>query len=340
MTAKPAAAIAPSLPTIRISQAGSCPRRLLLEARGVEGNPPWAGQERAFAEGNLHEASILEWAAANLPGGPYLLRYQQFEVSVRDLLVGHIDAKALHIERDEHGREWGALPAAGLMDAKCLSQRAFQEFREKGVRESHPQYHTQLQLYCHGWNLDATSGWDKVPGGWIVARNKETPKSRMWDHHYEWIEYDPAFCERECKRLADLQATIANGGDIEPPYNPTDNWQCRQPWCPYTYDCHPDYRKPAEGFVRQDELEAAVVRYREIGDELSDLNAERDALKAQLEATAAKSPVLAGSWQVQLVSQRRESFDTKLARKELAPDILAKLLRVTEFTQLKIEEAL
>lgn len=338
MTAKPAVALtaAPTLPTIRISAAGSCPRRLLLEARGVEGKPPWAGMERAFAEGNLHEASILEWAAANLPGGPYEQHFQQSEVRLdwhdTPLLVGHPDAIAI--------RGWNP---AGLLEAKCLSQRAFQEFREKGVRESHPQYYAQVQLYVEAWNV--TWGQDDkyrlwLEGGWLVARNKETPKSRMWDHHYEWIEYDPAFCERECKRLAELQATIANGGNIEPPYNPTDNWQCRQPWCPYTYDCHPDYRKPAEGFVRQDELEAAVVRYREIGDELSDLNAERDALKAQLEATAAKSPVLAGSWQVQLVSQRRESFDTKLARKELAPDILAKLLRVTEFTQLKIEEAL
>ena len=83
---------------IRISQAGACPRRLQLEAWGVDGLPPWEGSERAFAEGNLHESSILEWAAQNLPGGPYALSDQQREVVFKDedciIAVGHIDAIA------------------------------------------------------------------------------------------------------------------------------------------------------------------------------------------------------------------------------------------------------
>lgn len=322
--------------TIRISQAGSCPRRLILEARGVEGLPAWPGMERAFAEGNLHEQSILDWAAANLPGGPYTLHHQQVEVPIywyaTRLLVGHPDAIAYK----------GDTPA-GLLEAKCLSQRAFQELRDKGVRESHPQYFVQVQLYMHAWNI-ARGQADKyrlwLSGAWLVVRSKQTPPTRMWDHHYEWIEHDDDFCERECKRLAELQATIANGGDIDPPYNPAEHWQCKPPWCPYTYHCHPDYRRPVEGYVRQDDLEAAVSRYMEISDELSDLNAERDALKEQLSATAAKSPVLAGSWQVRLATGRRESFDTKLARQELDAATLAKLLRVTEYSTLKIEEAM
>jgi len=31
------------------------------------------GTERAFEEGNIHEASILRWAAENLPGAPYMM---------------------------------------------------------------------------------------------------------------------------------------------------------------------------------------------------------------------------------------------------------------------------
>ena len=87
---------------IRISQAGACPRRIQLEAWGVEGEPLWEGSERAFAEGNLHEADILRWASKNLPGGPYKLFKtgdEQIEVKIykndRVILTGHPDGIAV-----------------------------------------------------------------------------------------------------------------------------------------------------------------------------------------------------------------------------------------------------
>jgi len=43
---------------LRVSSAGACPRRVELEAWGVEGLPMWEGSGRAFAEGNMHEQSI------------------------------------------------------------------------------------------------------------------------------------------------------------------------------------------------------------------------------------------------------------------------------------------
>jgi len=80
---------------LRVSSAGACPRRIELEAWGIEGLPLWEGSERAFAEGNMHEQSILEWACENLPNGPYVLHSQQKEVTIfyhdKELLVGHID---------------------------------------------------------------------------------------------------------------------------------------------------------------------------------------------------------------------------------------------------------
>jgi hypothetical protein len=68
--------------------------------------------------------------------------------------------------------------------------------------------------------------------------------------------------------------------------------------------------------------------------------AERDAIKAMLGASATEMPTLAGGYRFYVAVSQRESLDTKLARKTLAPDVLNSLLRVTETRTLKIEEAM
>jgi len=212
---------------LRVSSAGACPRRIELEAWGIEGLPLWEGSERAFAEGNMHEQSILEWACENLPNGPYVLHSQQKEVTIfyhdKELLVGHIDGLATNNEG-----------VTVLLEAKALAKRAFTEIREKGLKEAHPQYFTQVQLYLYALGLEK---------GYLIARNKDTPKTRFWDHHIEEVVYDAEFVEAELKRLEELAIKIEQGVEIEPPFNPEDNWQCRQPYCPYTEKCFPEYYK-------------------------------------------------------------------------------------------------
>lgn len=308
---------------IRISQAGACPRRIQLEAWGVEGLPPWEGSERAFAEGNLHEPSILEWAAQNLPAGPYTLSDQQKEVVFKDedcvIAVGHIDA----IGTNSAG-------AKVLLEAKCLSNRGFQELREKGVQEAHPQYWTQVQLYL------AATGLEKA---YLVARNKETPRNRMWDMYYESIllENERYFWNETC-RLKELAGMIEHRLDIDPPYNPQDNWQCRPPWCPYTYHCHPDYRKAKTEVTDRSDLIATVEMLQELNDEIKALEAFRDEVKTKLIQEAEAGPVQAGRWLVKVIERRSERFDTKLARKELPADVLSKLLKVSTYRVLDVKE--
>ena len=308
---------------IRISQAGSCPRRLQLEAWGVEGLPPWEGSERAFAEGNLHEQSILEWAAHNLPGGPYTLVDQQKEVVIMDdgqkpVVVGHIDAVATN--RAE----------SVLLEAKCLAARGFQELREKGVKEAHPQYYTQVQLYL------AAAGLNR---GYLVARNKETPRNRMWDMHYEEIIRDPAFVVAEIMRLKELIEKIEAHEDIDPPYTPETSWRCSPPWCPYTYHCHPEYQKAKAEVTDRSDLVTTVEMLQELNEEIKALEAFRDEIKAKLLEEANGGPVQAGRWLVQVLERRSERFDTKAARKELPADVLAKLLKVSTYKVLDVKEA-
>jgi CRISPR/Cas system-associated exonuclease Cas4 (RecB family) len=322
---------------IRISQAGACPRRVELEAWGVEGEPLWEGSERAFAEGNLHETDILRWAIGNLPGAPYSLFGQQQEVYIwkdnKEILRGHIDGLAIpvakRIENGEVTLDRETDDEIILLEAKTLANRGFQELREKGVKEAHPQYYTQVQLYLHALGLDKA---------YLVARNKETPKTRMWDHYYEEIQYDKDFVEAEIERLAELDRLIEEHIEIDPPYNPDTHWQCRRPWCPFTHICHPDWRKQEVQAVEREDLLDVITEYNEIGEQIKELEAKREELKQQLLATAEQQPVQAGSWLVQVVERRQERFDTKLARKELPPDILSKLLKVNTYKVLKVEE--
>jgi predicted phage-related endonuclease len=323
---------------IRISQAGACPRRIQLEAWGVEGEPLWEGSERAFAEGNLHEADILRWATENLPGAPYAVFGQQTEVSIehkgKEVLKGHIDGLAIPIAKrvDIEGNtilEKNAKDEIILLEAKTLANRGFQELRGKGVREAHPQYYTQIQLYLHALGLDSA---------YLVARNKETPKTRLWDHYYELIEYDKDFVEAEIERLAELNEQIENHIEIDPPFHPDTHWQCRRPWCPYTSLCYPNWHKQkAEAIVREDLLDI-IEEYNEISEEIKQLEERQKELKEQLFASAQEKPVQAGQWLIKVEERRQERFDTKLARKELPQELLQKLLKVSTYQVLKIEE--
>jgi len=311
---------------LRVSSAGACPRRIELEAWGVEGLPLWEGSERAFAEGNMHEQSILEWACENLPNGPYVLHSQQKEVSIfyhdKELLVGHIDGLATNNEG-----------VTVLLEAKALAKRAFTEIREKGLREAHPQYFTQVQLYLHALGLEK---------GYLIVRNKDTPKTRFWDHHIEEVVYDAEFVEAELKRLEELAIKIEQGVEIEPPYNPEDNWQCRQPYCPYTEKCFPEYyknsRQPKTAKVDM-ELSALVEQYVELGEEISEMQEIREGIKEQIMERVGSDLVIAGEYVVYTKERITETIDTKKVREVVPAEMLQGLMKVSRSQVLYVKPA-
>lgn len=323
---------------IRISQAGACPRRIQLEAWGVEGEPLWEGAERAFAEGNLHEPSILEWASKNLPGAPYIVFGQQTEVSItkdgKEILRGHVDGLAIPATEEINPNitilEYYDKTKIILLEAKTLADRGYKELCEKGVKEAHPQYYTQVQLYLHALGLNKA---------YLIARNKETPKTRLWDNHYEEIYYDKDFVEAELERLAELDEKIEKRIEIEPPYHPDTHWQCRPLWCPYTKMCHPNWRKQKIQAVEREDLLDIVEEYNSITEEIKQLEERQRELKEQLLSIAQGKPIAVGQWVVKVEERHSERFDTKLARKELPQELLQKLLKINTYQVLKIEEA-
>ena len=241
---------------IRVSSAGACPRRVQYEAWGIVGLPPWEGTERAFEEGNIHEASILRWAAENLPGAPYVIHDEQKEVSIfygeREVLKGHIDGLATNNAGE-----------TVLVEAKALARRSFEEIRKNGLKQAHPQYFLQVQLYLYGLGMER---------GYLIARNKETPKTRYWDHHFEEVVFDKEYVEVELERLNELLDKIELNEEIPAPFNPENDWQClsldtevltRDGWKTYdkvtkdddilTFNIQlkqPEWQKPCEVFVK------------------------------------------------------------------------------------------
>jgi CRISPR/Cas system-associated exonuclease Cas4 (RecB family) len=302
---------------IRISQAGACPRRVELEAWGVEGEPFSEMTLRAFEEGNLHESSILKWASEQYD---LEITDQQREVKINDWLIGHIDAI---------GRKEGEKPI--LLEAKTLRRRAVQEMREKGLLASHYQYYVQVQLYLH-----VLSKEEGITHAMLIARDKETPPIRLWEHHVEHINYDKEFAEQKIKELAEIQKAIEEGIEIDMPYHPDMDWQCR--WCPYLKRCYPDWRKKQEKAELRSDLTEIVEELISVQEARKELEAKEKELKEALLTTIDVGSVIAGKWTVTVEERRAERFDTTLARKTLPPEVVSSLLKVTTYKQLKIEE--
>jgi YqaJ-like viral recombinase domain. len=316
---------------LRISSAGSCPRKIFYEAWGVEGLPTTESTERAFLDGRIHEPDIIRWACENLPDGPYQHVCAQKEVVIplpggSGKIYGHIDG-ILASTTDDYGV---------LVEAKCLKRHACQEIRAKGLLEAHPQYYTQVQLYL------LALGFADYPikTGYLVARAKDTPSNRLYDHVFEKVVIDLEFCEEKACELEKLLAKIRAKEVPNTPYDPEKDWNCRPAWCPYTYVCWPDYRKVKVQAIDRSDLLPTVETYQELCEEIKALEGFRDEVKAKLFEEAANGPVRAGSWVVEIKERRSERLDTKTARKILPADMLNQLITVSVSQVLNVKEVI
>ena len=312
--------------SIRASQSGNCPRRFQLAAQGVSGLPPWEGMERAYAEGNMHERDILDWAAANIEGGGWKVTAKQKELLIHEdntlRITGHIDGE---LTAKNKGRY--------LVECKALSRRGYQELVRNGVAVAHPQYMAQVQLYLHGTQFYP---WAKTNTAFLVARDKETPRNRLWDHYVERIPYDPEAAIAIIEGLAEIALNIIEGREIDPPYNPEDDWRCRPPWCPYTYVCHPGYRREVETVKKADELATLVNRRQEIDAQLQELKKEHEEITEIIKASLDDGEYAVGDWMVTIKTSVAERIDTKLVRSLIDPELLPQVLKITQQRSLRI----
>lgn len=215
----------------RVSSIGGCPRKIYLQAIGIEPEPFTEKTLRAFHEGNVHESTIIAWAAENLPGAPYQVitsdrKGWQLRIKIPitpDLhLTGHVDAVGYADSTEIGWNKWYLFEAKNLGDISRL--------HKSGVNETYPQYYVQAQLYMHGLGLGQA---------WFIAQWKDTPKTRMYEYYYEQIIYDPIFVSEELLRIRKLVNIIIDGKEIKPPFTPKTSWRCKPEYCGFSEVCHP-----------------------------------------------------------------------------------------------------
>lgn len=138
----------------RASAAGMCVRALAGLRMGMDPLPPTEDMKRRFADGHLHEDSILETVEREL--NQAVVRRQeewQIDISSRVTVVGHVDG----ITSDD------LLP----VEAKSASKESFKDW-ERGPEQwfkAHPTYGDQ-------WTL-TLSAYQRVTGIYAV-KNKDS----------------------------------------------------------------------------------------------------------------------------------------------------------------------
>ena len=142
-----------------------------------------------------------------------------------------------------------------LVEMKCMGVLGFKELAKSGVKMSHPEYYTQLQLYL------AMSGNQR---GLFFAINKNTDAL-----HLEIIEHAPAFTSAKLEQLNAVAQL-----DIPPPvlkYGNTSKPPCS--WCPHKKTCF-DKEEPLKNcrtcqHVRQTTMGSFVCMKKTLRNELT-----------------------------------------------------------------------
>ncbi len=298
---------------IRVSEAGGCPRRIQNRLMGAEAAPWPEHSQRAFLDGNIHEADILKWGMLNLPDGPYRLFDEQRRVKLfGGKIIGHID---------------GVYECSGekmLAEVKFLDRRLISSITDKGVEKGAPQYYTQCQLYMAGLGVDAA---------WFLARDKSTPRNRMYSHIFERIEYDTDFVADTTKRLVDLLAMTHDGEMLDPPYNPGEDWQCG--YCQYKTVCHPDYEFVPKAPANVPDLDGACRQYLDVSEQISELSDIKKDLKGKLMSFGPS--VRAKNHLITVKESQQERIDTTKARKILPAAQLSEITKIVPMKRLYVE---
>ena len=171
-----------------------CPRRLAFElkaaapdqGRGLDGHAL-----RIFEAGHVFETLSIRWLraagfdlrTARKDGGQFGF------AAAGGRLRGHIDG--VIVAGPDVGLSWPV-----LWEHKALNARSWEDLVKKGLRESKPVYHAQVQIYM---------AYLEVPATLFTALNKNTQEL-----FHEVVRFDPAEAQAlSDKAVAILQAVEA-----------------------------------------------------------------------------------------------------------------------------------
>lgn len=147
----------PGVVVYRSSGLGGCIKGLVAARKGLTPLPYSDDTLRRFADGHLHEASILR----EVEKQGWLISGQQkiIELPVMNGIVirGHIDGIATDIA------------GTYVVDAKAVSKDSWTKFKESGIR-AFPQYQWQLSTYMIALGLPGMLAFKNKDSGKVLVR--------------------------------------------------------------------------------------------------------------------------------------------------------------------------
>lgn len=274
----------------RASALGGCLRALVAARLGYDPLPFDEASELRMAEGNLHEAAILEHLRRE--GWTIVDEQEEVELVVGDRLVirGHIDAVG--------GRELKG--AARVVEVKAMGDDPCKEFLANGF-DTNRRYATQLSVYMAALDLP----------GLFVVKNRNSGQIHILE-----VDEPPIPIAQIKARVARVEA-IARTGDF-PDCDTTSLWGC-----PFRY-LHDQKELPGltnptgTGSVDDIEVDALAAAY----DRARTLSTQADTMKKLARDRLAdvvrdRKKVKTGSWSVSCSLQERTTVDMAKLRAEV-----------------------
>jgi hypothetical protein len=262
----------------RISQNGRCTRASVYDRLGYqeEKEPPDARSLSIIEEGRLHEESIIQQLERlNITIAE---RQHWIEIPAKThtgLVRGRIDG-LLHLTEeilslarslDISVPAW-VKPGIYLLEAKCISDFAFQYLKESPL-ESHED---QSHLYLHKLLEDG------IDSAIVIYKNRETGEWRVY-----WPQYDAHRVIAAFKRYEQVEEYAKQG--ILPPRVASDQNQYPCTRCEFKNLCWGGWEEELETSVEgklSAQMEEKVLRYHELKEIVSPLEKEKENLKEEI----------------------------------------------------------
>lgn len=271
----------------RASALGGCLRALVAARLGYDPLPFDEASELRMAEGNLHEAAILEHLRQE--GWIIVDEQEEVELVVGDRLVirGHIDAVG--------GQELKG--AARVVEVKAMGDGPCKEFLANGF-DTNRRYATQLSVYMAALDLPAL----------FVVKNRNSGQIHVLE-----VDAMPIPIAQIKARVARIEA-IARTGDF-PDCDTTSLWGC-----PFRY-LHDQKELPGPtgtGAVDDTEVDALAAAY----DRARTLATQADSMKKLARDRLAdtvrdRKKVRTSCWSVSCSMQKRTTIDMAKLKAEV-----------------------
>ena len=221
--------------------------------------------ERAFFDGRVHEASIIDYALDRVvierDAIENVVEQPEGEVVIDGVkITGHADA-LVTLQSGERV----------IVEAKYISARSIQSIMS--APDGTHRYALQVQAYLAMFNAQRAL---------LVMRNKNTPLGRLYDHFTREIEPNNDLLRNAVARLKKLSRRHKLRG-IE---DASAAWLCSPTWCCYYHICELA-RSRAETPVQGDEnliaeLDEAIDLYKEINEEYGFVDSAKKQLRDRI----------------------------------------------------------